>query len=180
MTDTTKPSEILAVQRLRRWTASEKVRMVEETFEPGTTASLAARRLRWPRTWRRPVAQGSLTAAGSGESARRPWRRRPQGGAEARHGVKKQLPLRPLPPKGALEDGMNTPIAVGRQIGNHGLDLGRSAFGRGWPTYPPGAGAGLSPRNLKRAAAGDEGLLLDPMPVGRSGTNRRLKRDGDP
>jgi transposase len=42
MTDTTKPSEILAVQRRRRWTASEKVRMVEETFEPGTTASLAA------------------------------------------------------------------------------------------------------------------------------------------
>jgi hypothetical protein len=30
---------ITSVQRRRRWTASEKVRTVEETFEPGTTAS---------------------------------------------------------------------------------------------------------------------------------------------
>src|SRR3974377_1991748 len=44
---------ITSVQRRRRWTASEKVRMVEETFEPGMTGSR--------------VAQGSLTAAGSGE-----------------------------------------------------------------------------------------------------------------
>ena len=31
-------------QRRRRWTASEKVRIVEETFEPGMTVSLVARR----------------------------------------------------------------------------------------------------------------------------------------
>src|SRR5262245_27680318 len=35
---------ITSVQRRRRWTASEKVRMVEETFEPGMTVSLVARR----------------------------------------------------------------------------------------------------------------------------------------
>jgi transposase-like protein len=39
--------------------------MVEETFEPGITVSLVARRHVF--TWRRLVAQGSLTAAGSGE-----------------------------------------------------------------------------------------------------------------
>ena len=35
---------ITSVQRRRRWAASEKVRMVEETFEPGATVSLIARR----------------------------------------------------------------------------------------------------------------------------------------
>jgi transposase-like protein len=35
---------VTSVQRRRRWTASEKVRMVEETFEPGMTVSLVARR----------------------------------------------------------------------------------------------------------------------------------------
>jgi hypothetical protein len=32
-----------SVQRRRRWTASEKVRIVEETFEPRMTVSLVAR-----------------------------------------------------------------------------------------------------------------------------------------
>ena len=61
---------ITSVQRRRRWTASEKVRMVEETFEPGMTVSLVARRhgVANGLTWRRLVAQGGLTAAGSGES----------------------------------------------------------------------------------------------------------------
>ena len=45
--------------------------MVEETFEPGMTVSLVARRHGVAPnqlfTWRRLVAHGSLTAAGSGE-----------------------------------------------------------------------------------------------------------------
>ncbi len=61
---------ITSVQRRRR-TASEKVRIVEETFEPGMTVSLVARRHGVAPhqlfTWRRLVAQGALTAAGSGE-----------------------------------------------------------------------------------------------------------------
>ena len=72
MTNPTDRSEIItSVQRRRRWTASEKVRMVEETFESGMTVSLVAhRRGVAPNqlfTWRRLVAQGGLTAAGSGE-----------------------------------------------------------------------------------------------------------------
>ena len=72
MTNTTDRVEIItSVQRRRRWTASEKVRMVEETFEPGMTVSLVARRHGVAPnqlfTWRRLVAQGGLTAAGSGE-----------------------------------------------------------------------------------------------------------------
>ena len=35
---------ITSVQRRRRWAAAEKVRVVEETFEPGMTVSLVARR----------------------------------------------------------------------------------------------------------------------------------------
>ena len=62
---------VTSVQRRRRWTASEKVRMVEETFAPGMTVSLVARQHGVAPnqlfTWRRLVAQGSLTAAGSGE-----------------------------------------------------------------------------------------------------------------
>ena len=69
MTNSTNRVEIItSVQRRRRWTAPEKVRMVEETFEPGMTVSLVAR---WhgvaPNqlfTWRRLVAQRSLTVSG--------------------------------------------------------------------------------------------------------------------
>ena len=54
---------ITSVQRRRRWTASEKVRMIEETFEPGMTVSLVARHMALPRTscsrgaawWRKAV-----------------------------------------------------------------------------------------------------------------------------
>ena len=72
MTNPTDHVEVItSVQRRRRWTASEKVRMVEETFEPGMTVSLVARRRGVAPnqlfTWRRLVSQGSLTAAGSGE-----------------------------------------------------------------------------------------------------------------
>ena len=45
MTHSTNRVEIItSVQRRRRWTAPEEVRMVEETFEPGMTVSLVARR----------------------------------------------------------------------------------------------------------------------------------------
>ena len=72
MTNSTNRVEIItSVQRRRSWTAPEKVRMVEETLEPGMTVSLVARRHGVAPnqlfTWRRLVAQGSLTAAGSGE-----------------------------------------------------------------------------------------------------------------
>ena len=60
-----------SIQRRRRWTGLEKVRMVEGTFEPGMTVSLVARQHGVAPnqlfTWRRLVTQGSLTAAGSGE-----------------------------------------------------------------------------------------------------------------
>ena len=50
----------------RRWTASEKVRIVEETFEPGMTVSLVARRYGVAPNqlfkWRRLVAQGDSSA----------------------------------------------------------------------------------------------------------------------
>ena len=75
MTNSTNRVEILtSVQHRRRWMAPEKVGMVEETFEPGMTVSLVARRHGVAPnqlfTWRRLVAQGSLTAAGSGEVIR--------------------------------------------------------------------------------------------------------------
>ena len=45
MTNSSNPIEVItSVQRRRRWTASEKVRMAEETLEPGMTVSLLARR----------------------------------------------------------------------------------------------------------------------------------------
>jgi transposase len=45
MTNPTDHIEVVtSVQRPRRWTAYENVRMVEETFEPGMTVSLMARR----------------------------------------------------------------------------------------------------------------------------------------
>jgi transposase len=72
MTSTSERIEIItSVQRRRRWGAAEKVRIVEETYEPGSTVSLVARRHgiapNQVFTWRRLVAQGALTAAGAEE-----------------------------------------------------------------------------------------------------------------
>ena len=62
---------ITAVQRRRRWTAAQKMRIVEETLEPGATVSEVARRHEVAPnqlfTWRRLATQGALTAAGAGE-----------------------------------------------------------------------------------------------------------------
>src|SRR5215467_910025 len=101
MSNPTDRAEIItSVQRRRRWTAAEKVRIVEETFEPGMTVSLVARRHGVAPnqlfTWRRLVVEGALTAAGSGEQVvpASDYRadagsRDPQGGARTCHGVKK-------------------------------------------------------------------------------------------
>ena len=64
--------EVLSgVQRRRRWTPEEKVRIVEKTYLPGMSVSLVARRYGIGAgqlfTWRRLMAQGALTAAGAGE-----------------------------------------------------------------------------------------------------------------
>lgn len=66
MTSTSDRVEVItSVQRRRRWSASEKVRMVEETYEAGATVSLVARRHGVAPnqlfTWRRLAAQGALT-----------------------------------------------------------------------------------------------------------------------
>jgi transposase len=62
---------ITSVQRRRRWNGAEKMRMVEETYEPDATVSLVARRHGVAPnqlfTWRRLAAQGALTAAAAGE-----------------------------------------------------------------------------------------------------------------
>jgi transposase len=62
---------ITAVQRRRRWTAAQKMRIVEETLEPGASVNEVARRHEVAPnqlfTWRRLAAQGALTAAGAGE-----------------------------------------------------------------------------------------------------------------
>jgi len=62
---------ITSLQRRRRWSTEEKVRIVEETYPPGHSVSLVARPHgiagNQPFTWRRLVAQGALTAAGAGE-----------------------------------------------------------------------------------------------------------------
>jgi len=59
------------VQRRRRWTPEEKVRIVEETYLPGMSVSLVARQHGISGsqvfTWRRLMNQGALTAAAAGE-----------------------------------------------------------------------------------------------------------------
>ncbi|WP_267414892.1 IS3 family transposase, partial [Sphingomonas sp. GC_Shp_4] len=59
------------VQRRRRWTPEEKVRIVEETYLPGMSVSLVARQRGISGsqvfTWRRLMSQGALTAAAAGE-----------------------------------------------------------------------------------------------------------------
>src|SRR5215208_4486036 len=62
---------IASVQRRRRWTTDEKVRIVEETYLPGNSVSIVARRYGISAnqlfTWRRLMARGAFTAASAGE-----------------------------------------------------------------------------------------------------------------
>ena len=72
MTDTPEKVEVItSVQRRRRWSAAEKMRMVEESQEPGASGSLVSRRHgvnpNQLFTWRRLAAHGALTAAAAGE-----------------------------------------------------------------------------------------------------------------
>ena len=72
MTDRSPKIEVItSVQRRRRWSGPEKMRMVEETYEPGATVSLVARRHGVAPnqlfTWRRLAADGALTATTAGE-----------------------------------------------------------------------------------------------------------------
>lgn len=58
-------------ERRRRWSAAEKVAIVAETYEPGMTVSLVARRHGIAPnqlfTWRKLARQGALTATGAQE-----------------------------------------------------------------------------------------------------------------
>ena len=71
MTGNRDKGEVLGRERRRRWSAAEKVAMVAETYEPGATVSLVARRNGIAPNqlfyWRKLAGQGALTAAGAGE-----------------------------------------------------------------------------------------------------------------
>lgn len=62
---------ISSVQRRRRWTAEEKVRIVEQTYMPMSSVSLVARQHGIAPNqlfaWRKLVSQGALTATSAGE-----------------------------------------------------------------------------------------------------------------
>jgi transposase len=64
---------ITSVQRRWRWSAEEKARIVQETYAPGMSVSLVARQHEIAPnqvfTWRRPYAEGALSAVGAGEEA---------------------------------------------------------------------------------------------------------------
>lgn len=67
-----KDVEVLAGQRRRRWTATEKLAMVRETYQAGMSVSLVARQHGVNPNqifqWRRLERDGALTAVGAGES----------------------------------------------------------------------------------------------------------------
>ena len=62
---------ITSVQRRRRWTAEEKMAIVQETYAPGMSVSMVARRHgvapNQVFNWRRLYAEGALSAVGAGE-----------------------------------------------------------------------------------------------------------------
>jgi transposase len=62
---------VTSQERRRRWTAAEKRSIVQETYEPGVTVSLIARRHGIAPNqlfyWRRRMEEGALTAVGSEE-----------------------------------------------------------------------------------------------------------------
>ena len=64
--------EVLAVQRRRRYSAEEKQRMVQETYEPGATLSQVARAHQISPSllfrWRKLAGAGALQAVGADET----------------------------------------------------------------------------------------------------------------
>lgn len=64
--------EVLGAERRRRWSAAEKVAMVRETYEPGMTVSLVARKHGVNPNqvfhWRKLERIGALTAVEAGET----------------------------------------------------------------------------------------------------------------
>ena len=64
--------EVLGVERRQRWSAAEKLAMVRETYEPGMTVSLVARRHGINPNqlfhWRKLERIGALTAVEAGET----------------------------------------------------------------------------------------------------------------
>lgn len=73
MTHTNKPSvEVLGRERRRRWSSEEKLAMVRESFEPGQTVSLVARRHGINPNqlfhWRKLHQDGGLSAVSAGEA----------------------------------------------------------------------------------------------------------------
>ena len=67
-----KEGEVLGAERRRRWSTAEKLAMVRETYEPGMTVSLVARRCGVNPNqlfhWRKLERVGALTAVEAGES----------------------------------------------------------------------------------------------------------------
>jgi len=65
------PEILTGPQRRRRWSPAEKLSMVEETYDPGVTVSLVARRNGIQPNqlfgWRKLAAQGALTATSAQE-----------------------------------------------------------------------------------------------------------------
>ena len=66
-----RPEILTGPQRRRRWSPAEKLSMVEETYDPGVTVSLVARRNGIQPNqlfgWRKLAAQGALTATSAQE-----------------------------------------------------------------------------------------------------------------
>ncbi len=64
--------EVLGVEHRRRWSAAEKLAMVRETYEPGMTVSLVARKHAVNPNqvfhWRKLERIGALTAVEAGET----------------------------------------------------------------------------------------------------------------
>jgi transposase-like protein len=64
---------VTSVQWRRRWSAEEKARIVQQTYSPGRSVSLAARQHAVVPNqvfkWRQLHAEGALSAVGAGEEA---------------------------------------------------------------------------------------------------------------
>ena len=100
--------EVVGVERRRRWTAAEKLAMVRETYEPGMSVSLVARRhgvnANQVFAWRKLERAGALTAVGTGEAVV------PAGELEA---ARRQI-REPLAAARKKDDGGRNPQGSGR------------------------------------------------------------------
>ncbi len=150
---------ITGTARRRRWSTEQKLRIIDESFEPGETVSSAARRNgvapNLVYRWRRLMSEGGVTAVGSDEAV--------VGNSEVRKLEERVRELEPLLGRKTMENEILPRLSPKQTQKNR--SGGRCRCRRAVPDEARGRGARRLPLQLGREGAG-EGPAARSLPQG--------------